>query len=152
MYHFLTFVGKGSSWFPIVPGGPSCSPVLMAVWQQKKHGVLSRRGLGRGLLAWGHTICLMACQCVCVCVRTAAKEHLFWKQIFPSAQDRSTSVYQVFTKPRNYLIRTSHQALVRFPTVTGLQQLLSFHSSDPRLAMPRTCHSFVSPQYTSSNG
>lgn len=36
----------------------------MAVWQQKKHGLLSSRVLRRGLFARGHTICLMARQCV----------------------------------------------------------------------------------------
>lgn len=85
--------------FPLFQGVLPVPPVLMAVWQQKKHGLLSRRVLERGLLAWGHTICLMACQCACACVcvseqqpRNTCSESKF----SPLAQDRSTSVYQDF--------------------------------------------------------
>lgn len=41
---------------------PSCPTALMAVRQQKKHGVVSRGELENGGVAWGHTICLVACQ------------------------------------------------------------------------------------------
>lgn len=41
---------------------PSCPTALMAVRQQRKHRVVSRGELESGGVAWGLTICLMACQ------------------------------------------------------------------------------------------
>lgn len=117
---------------------PPAPPAVMAVWQQKKHGLLSRRVLQRGPSCprTRHLLDGMP-----VCVKTAAKEHLFWKQISPSAQDRSTSAYRVFwVSLAVTLYEYPIRLLVMFPPVTGPQQLHSFHSSDaphlPQLWQP----------------
>lgn len=77
---FYHLVEEGVNVVPLFPGVLPVPPVLMAVWQQKKHGLLTRGQLGRGLLAWGHAICLMACQCVC---QNSSQRTLVLKANFP---------------------------------------------------------------------
>lgn len=112
---------------------PSCPTALMTTRQQEEHGVVRRGVLESGSVAWGHTICLVACQGVSGLQPSHTCHES--KQNSPSAQDCSASIYQVFTKPRCKPIWISQSHLTglgHVPVVagafTGLQHRERTHS------------------------